>query len=87
MFRIAHIFDVTDGDNRSRVMEKIESIFEDIADVLLYERGDMGVVLKRRTRRLHDQQRRQNVPTADFEAERRIGFPGRTEKEAWEFSG
>ena len=70
------------------VINKIEAIFEEIADALLQEKNELTVTLLRRTQP-------QNVSaTSPVEltnpsqsvVSKRIRFPGRTAEEAWRFS-
>jgi hypothetical protein len=46
----------------------------------------MSVVLKRRTRPRRLEQIMENQSVAPTVLDKRIGFPGKSEKEAWEFS-
>lgn len=70
------------------MLRKIEVIFEEIALVLLNERGTLGINLKSRDGRAS----RRAPPTGDRRSdgarlvEKRICFPGKTEREAWQFS-
>lgn len=70
------------------MLRKIEAVFEDIALALLNERGTLGIDLKSRDGRAS----RKPAPTGERPVEsvrdvqRRVCFPGKTEKEAWQFS-
>lgn len=73
---------------RNTVLEKIEEVFERIADALLDEKDDLAITLKTRVSRA-------NVPTTSTSnsilgpvttKSRRICFPGKTAEEAWRFS-
>ena len=66
---------------RLNVLEKIEAVFEGIADALINETEGVAIELKVRAT--------QPVKTRSFEDEdknRRIRFPGKTAEEAWRFS-
>lgn len=60
----------------SSVINKIEAVFEQMADDMLNERGELSILLEtRRTR-----------PQAVSSRDRKISFPGKTAGEAWRFS-
>lgn len=68
-------------------MRMIETIFEQMALVLLNERGQLSVVLKTRYDRsvARPAAAAQGDPPNPASSERRICFPGKTEREAWRF--
>ena len=76
----------TDADCRTKVLAKIETIFEDMADVLLNERGQMSMSIRRRSKISGSHRMQEPLSEAAPTVEKRISFPGKTEKEAWQFS-
>ena len=84
--REAVLTERADRYDRQVVLDKIESIFENMADVLLNERGDLCIELQRRFRHGKLQTLMVEVDSDSANATKRIGFPGKTEREAWEFS-
>nr|OQO28727.1 hypothetical protein B0A51_02970 [Rachicladosporium sp. CCFEE 5018] len=72
---------------RPDVLTRIETVFEEMMDVLLNESGQMGVTLKHRPRP-STRSRSEAATTTDGppEVERRLCFPGRSEMEAWRFT-
>lgn len=67
--------DETKNANRQSMADKLEAIFERMADEMLHERGSISVMLKRR------------ASTANGEDARvqSITFPGKNPEEAWRF--
>ena len=66
---------------RLNVLEKIEAVFEGIADALINETEGLAIELRVRAT--------QPAKTRSYEDEdkkRRIRFPGKTAEEAWRFS-
>lgn len=68
------------------MLAKIEIIFENIANVLLNERGQMSIRIKRRTKVSGSHGIEEPPSKGTPKTEKRISFPGKTEKEAWQFS-
>lgn len=64
------------------VVQRIESVFEEIADSLLSEKDRLSITLKTRPK----ESTHQLVTSNRVVKERRICFPGKTAEEAWRFS-
>ncbi|OQO15085.1 hypothetical protein B0A48_00467 [Cryoendolithus antarcticus] len=79
---------MTTGADRRRpdVLTRIETIFEEMMNVLLNETGQMGVTLKHRPRSSTRRSEAATVTDEHLEAERQLCFPGRSEMEAWRFT-
>lgn len=72
----------------STVIEKIEAVFEDIADALLRESNELAITMRTRTRPRAGVSSSTPVTGASSGTvkARRICFPGKTAEEAWRFS-
>lgn len=64
--------------NSADVTDKIEDVFEQIADAMLNDKKEISITLKTRRRVPTDKQ-------SDEDLTRTLSFPGKTENEAWRF--
>lgn len=60
------------------MIDKIENIFEQIADAMLSEKNEISITLKTRRRVLSDIR-------SDEDRTKRLSFPGKSANEAWRF--
>lgn len=60
------------------MIDKIEEVFEQMADAMLNEKKDIRITLKTRRQVSTDEQRDENCT-------KRLSFPGKNEDEAWRF--
>lgn len=76
------------AESRSGVIDKIEDVFEQIADAMLNEQDEIGLTLKARTKATTGAlQHPHEVPVHRRDTKiRRVCFPGKSAKEAWRFS-
>ena len=70
------------------MIEKIEAVFEDIADALLNENSQLSITLKIRPKPRNGPRSSTDDQNATDDAAKRkqICFPGKTAEEAWRFS-
>lgn len=62
------------------MIDKIEEVFEQIADAMLNEKNEFSITLKTRRRASRNQRR-----DRDEDYTKRLCFPGKTANEAWRF--
>ena len=73
---------MTYADVRSaRAIANIEAVFERMADAMLNDRNELSITLKVR----NSKAKGQHTSSVDDGRTKRIGFPGKTEDEAWRF--